>query len=704
MKLLKPPIYLGPSDPNRDEADAGGYPLRALEALLSDCRSQPDWRDRADRAHRFYDMGKQLTPQKAAKIRMEWGIEPRQTNIIHGVINGVLGAEAKARTDVRVEADEDEFADLCDVFNVQLKQATREAFADMAISNAYGAGVKGGIGWCEVSLATDPLDPWLRVRDIHRREIWWDMRAKDLGLADARWMVRTRWEDLDEAVALMPQFKDILIGAVGGYDYLNLPDESFSTGPLQIAQWNERRTTIQRDEWCETSRRRIKFYEVWYRANAEVVVLHTSPTRRVQFDPKNPLHRVAVERGIGKLAKAPTRQVRMALFAGPHRLIDVGTARRRFPYVPFFAFRDDEDRSPYGLIEGMISPQEEYNERRQIWNWMALARQVIVDADALDGVNTKLADLQREAKRPDMMAVLNPKRTNVNGLKIGQDLGLSREHYEGMQDAKALVQEVSRVYGPQLGDAPAGVTSGYAINSLVEQGMVAMGELNDNYAFFRHAVHEEVLGHIIERHMDEELRVKIGRGKSARVVVLNSWTPEGEPLNRVKDAPMRVGFSEVPNSPAYRMQEQQQLSLILQALAALPQAVAVLAPAFVEGSGLANRQALADSLRRALGMPDPGDRGNQDEAEAQAAQAKQAEQAMQQAAIETEMRGKAAKAWLDEANARLADAKAASLGAPQEPIPDEAAAMDEEQAIQEALAEAMGSRTGVPGARPGTLH
>lgn len=662
MRLLEPPVNLGRPDPHRDEASKAGFSLTALEALVRDCQAQPEWRWRADRAHAFYDMGKQLTPQREAQIRRDWGIEPRQTNLIHGVINGVLGQEAKSRSDVRVEADEDEMTDLCDVFNVRMKEATRESCSDMAISNSYGSGVKGGLGWVEVSRASDPLDYPYRVRDIHRNEIWYDWRAKDIGLNDARWQVRKRWEDLDEAVALMPQFKDILLSAVNGWDLMNLPEDDDNAVTLRRHAWNERVTTIHRDEWCDTSRRRIKFFEVWYRVPAEVVVMHVSPTRRIMFDEKNPLHVEAVSRGRVRLSKAVTRQIRMALFAGPHRLIDVGTARRRFPYVPFFAFRDDEDRSPYGLIEGMISPQEEYNERRQMWNWMLLARQVLVDSDALDTAYTKLADLAREVMRPDFMAVLNPNRKNANALKIGNDMQLQGEQFKAMEDAKQLIQEVPRVYGPQLGDAPSGVTSGYAINSLVEQGVVAMGELNDNYLYARRMVHENLLDLIIEDHLEEELKVTIGTGKQRRLIVLNSWDPEtGAPLNRVKDAPMRVGLSDVPSSPAYRLQQQQQLATIIQGLAASPQAMAILAPAYIEGSTLPNRQALADDLRRVSGVPVAGDRQAQAEAEEAAAAQRQEAEAAQAAITQAQVQKSTASAEREAAEARLADARAQQL-------------------------------------------
>lgn len=689
-KPLKPLDDHAPT--NRDHAK-GGFSLGALEALIDSCNNQPsDWRWRADRACAFYDMGKQLTPEVEHKIRVEWQIEPRQTNLIHGVINGVLGQEAKARSDVTIDADDDDYQDVADVLSKGMKEAQRESNSDMAVSNGYAGQVKCGLGWVEVSRSVDPLDYPIRVQEVDRRSIWYDWEALNLGLSDARWLVRKKWMDTDEAVAWMPEHKELLTQAVNGWDLTMLPDDESSA--MVQSYTNERRTRIQRDEWLDTARKRIKLFEVWYRVPAMVAVLHTGPNRRVQYDETNPLHVQAVSRGIVKISRTVTRQVRMAIFAGPHRLIDVGTTRRTFPYVPFFGFRDDYDRSPYGLIEGMISPQEEYNERRQMINWMLKARQIFLDSDALDPDYNNIHDVARDAMRPDFRAILNPNRRNANGFVIKNDLTLQKEQVDVMQDAKQLIQEVPRIYSTQLGNAPTGVTSGIAINSLTEAGAVAMGELNDNYRYGRRGVHEQMLDLIIEDHLEEEMRVVMGSGESKRVIVLNAWDPQtGAPSNRVKDAPIKVGLSEVPSSPAFRMQEQQQLATMIQALATNPQAMAVLAPAYIEGSSLTDRKRIADDVRRATGQPVSGDRNQQAQAQKAQQQAMEQKLAAEQATQQAEAAEKASKVKLNETAAVLNMARAKQLGdetrlRAMEMAKPQEAANDEEALIAESMAEA----------------
>jgi hypothetical protein len=633
---ITPVTPSGPNsvDSSRDEAKAG-YSLAALERLVADCADQPTWRERADIAAAYVD-GKQLTPLQQQALIAEGMPEVKPTNLIGRVIRSILGSEAKARTDVKVESDDDDIADVAEVMNQNMAEAKRETRADSAVSNAYAGLVGPGIGWVEVARSQDPLDYPYRVVDVHRSEMWWDWRDSDNLLRKARWQVRKRWQDLDELEAAMPQFAWLFKVMANGWNGFVFDDTVDETSAAQWRSDGERwRNYQRRTEWFDSARKRVKLYEVWYKVPAMAVVMHLSPTRRVLFDETNQTHLQAVASGKVKVSKQLTRQVRMALFAGPHRIQDIGTTRRSFPYIPFFGYRDDEDLTPYGLVEGMISPQDEYNARRLRVNWLLRARQILVDNDALDEQANTLPEIAARIMRPDLNVVLNANRKNVNGFVVSQNLSLEKEQIEVMQDAKQLIQDVPGVYGSQLGQAQSGVTSGIANSLLIEQGAVAMGDLNDGYRDARRAVFEGLLELIVEDHLTANMQVKIGRGQARRVVVLNSFDDQGNLINQVKDAPMRVGLGEAPSTPAFRMQQQQVVGQIITALAQAgsAQGVALMAPMFIEASDLPNRQEAADDLRRVSGIPTAGDKAAQQQAQAKAAQdAAQKEAMMAQAA------------------------------------------------------------------------
>lgn len=651
-------------DQSRDFAAAGSFSLYALERMLRDCAEQPQWRIRAKICAAYYD-GKQLTELQRYNIRQE-ELEERAINLIRPVVNSVLGQEAKSRTDVKVEADDDGHADVAEVISAKLKEAERETRAHMAVSDAYASMVKTGIGWVHVSRNSDPLAYPYRVESVHRDEIWWDWRGqRGATLLDGcRWLCRKRFVDLDELEAAMPEHRDILRRSVNGWDSMmdvggNLLGEP-EQASIRAAFEGERRfnLTVSKQDWVDAARKMIQLYEVWYRVPATVVVLHMGPTKKVVYDARDPRHVEAVSRGLVKLSRGITSQIRRALYAGPYRLLDEGTTKRNFPYIPFFAFRDDDDKSPYGLIDGMIAPQDEYNERRHRIQWMLKARQVQMDSDALDTKFNSIADIADAVMRPDLVAITNPNRQNKGqtAIKISSDLSMQPEQFNIMADSKQLIQDTAGRYASQMGSAK--VQSGIANSLLIEQGEQSMGEMNDNYVYGRRSAFEELVQEIIEDHKAENLSIPIGTGKTRRTVVLNGWSPEGMPVNQVKDAEIKTALAETPNTPAFRQQTQQQIATIIQALGNNPQAAAILAPAYVESTSLSNRQEVADSLRKVSGLPMPGDKNGQAQADAmqqqQLAQKMQQEQAAAAAAVDVNV----SSAERNRASARQANANA----------------------------------------------
>lgn len=699
-------------DASRDHAGSGAFSMYALERMLRDCMEQPEWRLRAAMNAAYYD-GKQLSELQRWHIRQA-DLEERAINLIRPVINSVLGQEARSRTDVKIEADDDGDSDVAEVMSYRLKELERESRAHMAVSEAYASMVKKGLGWVYVGRHSDPLAYPYCIESVPTDEIWWDWRGqRGVTLKDGcRWLVRQRMVDLDELEAGMPEHKAVLRMCVNGWENY-LDDDGHLLGKpetfaLEQAYQNESRfnLTVKKWDWVDAARKMIKLYEVWYRVPAEVVVLHMGPTKRVPYDAKDPRHVEAVARGLVKISKGITSQVRRALYAGPHRLYDEATTKRNFPYIPFFAFRDDEDLSPYGLIDGMVAPQDEYNERRLRIQWMLKARQVQMDSDALDTKYNTIADVEENAMRPDFMAITNPNRQNKNmvAIKIANDLSMQPEQFNIMADSKQLIQDTAGRYASQLGSKPSGVTSGIANSILVEQGEQSMGEMNDNYSYARRSVFEQAVDEIIQDHKQERLQVPIGSGKTRRVVILNDWTPEGKPLNSVKDAHITTGLAEIPNTPAYRQQSQQQLAQIITALGTNPQAVAVLAPAYIESTSVNNRQQVADDLRRAAGLPMPGDKEGQAQAEAQQTAALQQQQQQVTAMAAASLDEKVASAERHRASARksAADASLVEMRIQQGVVPAEidktmaetdqirsnAPDVDEDQMIEDALAEA----------------
>lgn len=674
----------------------GGMPLVRLERWLSDMDNEPSWRPSSNKCADYYDH-KQSTAEQL-EIAEDTGERRVTINLIQRTINGALGQEAKTRLSWKAEPDAAVFDDIAAVHNERLHEAARESNADMAISEAYKSMLVTGIGWVEVKRATNPLAYPIQITALHRNMVWWDWRARLSDKSDAAWVICQKWVDLDEAQTLVPKHKELLeIGCHSG-PITDAMARTIMTSRGQFEDIHRTRQAFSRseEEWLDNSvRKRVRMYSVYYKQPKEVVAL-VSGTRRVKFNPKNTLHQMALQIGAAKLQKGPGYEIRHAMFAGPYRLWDRPLPGQRFPLVPFVCYSCDDDRSPYGMVHGMIEPQDEFNDRRTRLLWLLKAKQVFIDDDALNTKYNNFLSVAKEAMRPDAVFVLNAMRRNANGLRIERNGDIQRDQREVMEDSKVLIQDQPGLYSPMFGSNSVGAESGVALNSLVEQSTTSLGETSDNYRTSRRAVGELVMEHIGEDLQEPNQKMEVGTGKRRRVVVLNTFNEQGLPINHVEDAAIRVALGDVPVTPAYKAQQQIYLGQALQAAGNDPIARAVLIPALIESGDLEHRHEYAKWLRSKYGVPEPGEMGDE-EAEAQQQQAQQQAQAVQnqaaQAAMAADIAEKQSKVKVNETAAMLNVARvkqmqadttlrAAELAQPQE------AANDEDALIAESLAEA----------------
>lgn len=674
---------------SRDMASGDGMPLVELERLLGDMEREPDWRPSANKCADYYDH-KQADAQRIERSR-ETGEPLTITNLIQRTINGALGQEAKTRLAWKIDADNGAFADVAAGLSERMHEFQREANVDLAIGEAYKSQLITGIGWVEVSRNPDPLAYPYRCQAVHRNEVWWDWRARMADKSDAKWVVRQRWVDLDEAIVTMPKYKALLeVGCHSG-PITDAMARTILTSRDQFESIDSTRRSFSRteEEWLDNAeRKRVRFYSVYYKKPKQEVAI-VSGTKRVKFNPQNPLHVALVQGGGARLMKGPSYEVRHAMFAGPYRLFDTALRGRRFPLIPFVCYSADDDRSPYGLVHGMIGPQDEFNERRSRLLWLLKAKQVFVDNDALDTKYNNFVTLAKEVMRPDAQFVLNANRRNADGLKVVMNQSLQKEQADVMMDAKQLIQDVPGLYNALLGSGKDGASSGVALNSLVEQSVTSLGETSDNYRMSRTAAGDLSMQIIAEDLMEPNMTIEVGTGKKRRVVVLNTTNAQGAPINQVEDAAVRVGLGDVPTTPAYRAQQQVFLSQAIQSVGNDPIARAVLVPALLESGDLEHRDQYARWMRQQAGIPEPDEMNDESFAQAEQAkqQATQAAQAQQQQTMQAEIDKLHATVAELMTRAELNAAKAQQIkDQPLEPLNDPAA--NEDNLINDALAEA----------------
>ncbi|EOT7937158.1 portal protein [Escherichia coli] len=632
------------------------FSQRQLQALCSDIDSQPKWRDAANKACAYYD-GDQLPPE-VLQVLKDRGQPMTIHNLIAPTVDGVLGMEAKTRTDLLVMSDDpdDETEKLAEAINAEFADACRLGNMNKARSDAYAEQIKAGLSWVEVRRNSDPFGPEFKVSTVSRNEVFWDWLSREADLSDCRWLMRRRWMDTDEAKATFPGMAQVIDNAID--DWRGFVDTTVTEGqpsPLMSA-WEEYQSWDRKEnEWLQRERRRVLLQVVYYRTFERLPVIELSNGRVVAFDKNNLMHAVAVASGRVQVRVGRVSRIREAWFVGPHFIVDrpCSAPQGMFPLVPFWGYRKDKTGEPYGLISRAIPAQDEVNFRRIKLTWLLQAKRVIMDEDA-----TQLSDneLMEQIERPDGIIKLNPARKNQKSVadvfRVEQDFQVASQQFQVMQESEKLIQDTMGVYSAFLGQ-DSNASSGVAISNLVEQGATTLAEINDNYQFACQQVGRLLLAYLLDglkKRRNHAVVINRDDRQRRQTIVLNAEGDNGELTNDISRLNTHIALAPVQQTPAFKAQLAQRMSEVIQGLP--PQVQAVVLDLWVNLLDVPQKQEFVERIRAALGTPKSPDEMTPEEQ--QAAQQQQAQEQQQQELQMREMAGRVAKLEAEAARAQAA--------------------------------------------------
>ncbi|HIA5715962.1 portal protein [Yersinia enterocolitica] len=630
-----------PAQPvNRDR-----FTLERLMDISSDIDHQPDWRTSANTACAYYD-GDQLAPEVVAKLR-ERGQPLTQHNLIAPTIDGVLGMEAKTRTDLMVIADDpnEEMEIMAEAVNAEFADACRLSGLNKARSDAYAEQIKAGLSWVEVRRNDDPFANKFKVSTVHRNEVFWDWFSREADLSDCRWLMRKRWLDVDEVKGTFPDKAQIIDYSLN--EWKGFVDTALADGQesdLMSAYEEYQSWSRESTEWVTSNRKRVLLQVIYYRTFQRLPILQLSNGRVVEYDKNNVMHAVAVATDRVQVTMARVSRIRESWFVGPHFIIDrpCTAPQGMFPLIPFWGYRKDKTGAPYGLACRAIPAQDEVNFRRIKLTWLLQAKRVIKDADATNMTDKQLAE---EIERPDGVINLNPNRANkttaADALNIQQDFQVAQQQFQVMQESMKLIQDGLGVYSAFLGQ-DSNASSGVAISNLVEQGATTLAEINDNYQFACQQVGQLLLCYLLEeltKRRNYPVVINRDDPRKRKEVVLNAAEEAGRMNNDVSRLRAHIALAPIQQTPAYKSQLAQRLSEVITGLP--PQIQVSVLDMWVELLDLPNKQEFVERIRGALGTPKSPDEMTPEEQ--QAAQQEQQLQQQQQELAMREIAGKVAK-------------------------------------------------------------
>jgi hypothetical protein len=596
-----------------DIKDGANAPLTIQEfaTIVREAINQPPWRHQADKEADYAD-GNQLDSELLRKQKM-LGIPPAKENIIGPAITAVCGYEAKTRTDWRVTPDGDpQGQDVADAINYKLNQAERHSKADRAMSQAFRAQVAVGLGWVEVAKAPHSMMFPYQCQYVNRNEIWWDMRDTTPDLCNSRWLIRRRWIDRQTAAQKWPEHKEIILNSIEqwiGDSAGQLLEGGLSTGLLSAVE-AQRAWTVTEDAWWNNENQQVCISEVWYRRWVPTVMLHIKGGRVVKYDEANPMHTAALATGRGKLIEELLPYMRLGFWMGPHNLQDGETPHphQKFPYVPFWGYKEDMTNIPYGMVRDMLFPQDNLNSSiaKLRWGMSSVRTQrtkgavAMTDAQFRNTIASVNADIILDAQHMAQQGAT---------FKVERDFQLNNQQFQLMNDSRAAIQRVSGVTASFMGQQGT-ATSGLQEQTQLEQSQVSLADILDNFKDGRAMVGELLMAHVISDLGEDETTVVIEGDviNPPRTVVLNK--PERDPVtgvvyrsNDIKRTRLMVALEDVPSSSSFRAQQLNALSESIKA--ATPEIQRAAMPFMIDLMDLPRKKQFVEAIKAADQKQDP---------------------------------------------------------------------------------------------------
>lgn len=597
-----------------------------------------DWFDQCREAHAenriqqamdedFYD-GDQWR-EDDAQVLIERGQAPLVFNLIKPAVDWVSGTEKRTRVDFNVLPKKDTPFHRESALNKLklLKHVSDSSKAQFHRSDAFKTATVTGLGWMEVGIRNDESDEPIYIRCENWRNIWHDNLSQERDLSDARYIFRSRWVDLDIAIAMFPDREEALKQAA----YKNARD-IFEDDDLWMGNaYHHQRdaedpytTTIRKSfshdpHNASKKRDRVRLIECWYRKPRHMKLLRGDPSNCCygeEYDEQDHVQAKQMEEGILSSFDAVVMEMRCCIMTEKHVLQEMKSPYKHneFPFTPIWGFRRGRDKMPYGIVRNARDPQEDLNKRRSKALHILSTTKVIADKNAVDDWD-ETAD---ELARPDgIIKVRGDARFEIN-----TDRQLAQQHIDLMMQDREFVNNISGVTGENLG-LDSNAVSGKAILAKQTEGSVVTFELFDNLRLALQLNGEKILS-LVEQWYDQPKVVRIlGNRGQTEFVTLNDIETDpvtGQQVRRNDITETRADF--VVDSQDFRQSVRQAMfEQMLNMMKTLPPEISInMLDLVIDLSDLPGKDELVDRIRKINGQTAPGEQETPEQAQARQAQ------------------------------------------------------------------------------------
>jgi len=550
----------------------------------------------------------------------ERGQAPLVFNVIAQHVNYLLGVERQTRVESHVYPRRKEDNETAVQKQNLLKYLSDVNKLPLHVSTAFKDAVVVGLGWLEDGIRSDPDEEPLFSRRESWRNVWWDMLAKEPDMSDSRYMVRSKYVDLDTSIAMFPGQADTLRLAAKAVDqYSDIDNEDTEHKPADSRGF--RAGIVATDSFhIGLQRQRVRLIECWYRQPTtikrlacslnsqlpEEIIKELSDLNGKEHDPENEDHKFWVGCGLASIVEAVKMEMRCSVFCTKGLLQDMTSAYKhnKYPFTPIKAYTRGRDNTPYGPSRAARDPQEDLNKRRSKALYILSTKQIIADDDAVEDWD----ELEEQAALPN--GIIKKKRGS--DLEIRDDVKLAQEQVALIESDSDFIERAIGVTAEQLGrDSKA--LSGVAIERRQSQGSLATAPLFDNLRFALQTQGEKQLS-MIEQFYDTPKIVRIV-GESGVPEMQNLNWPEYKKDGRVNvmNPITETKADFVINTQDYRESVRQaQMEALFELVSKLDSEVVInLLDLVVESSDIQNRDEIVKRIRMLNGQQSSEDVDNE---------------------------------------------------------------------------------------------
>ncbi|MCW2275129.1 hypothetical protein GJ654_10370 [Rhodoblastus acidophilus] len=628
--------------PNKlDDQDSINLFQLLMAFYIREIRRQEDNRAEQEKDEEFYD--NEQWDELDARTLKERGQQPIVYNVIAPTLNWIIGTEKRSRTDFKIlprRKDAGKAAERKTQLLKYLSDVNRTPFNK---SLAFEDAVKVGVGWLEVGLQDESDGEPVYERYESWRNMLWDSAATERDLSDARYIMRSKWVDLDISKAMFPKRKGLLDRAAVEGDRFII-DAAHGDSAMDSMEVENGVYRSDRQDFAY-KRQRVRLIECWYRAPANVQKLRGGDFGGQIYDRDHAAHSEAVANGHSVVVNTVMMRMHVAIFTVNGLLFASQSPYRHndFPFTPIWANKRGKNGLPYGVIRGLRNVQEDVNKRASKALHILNTSKTIMDEGAVPDVD----EFAEEVSRPDAIIV----KRKGHELTIEADRELAPAHLELMSKSIEMIQSASGVTDENMG-RKTNATSGIAIQARQNQGSLATAGLFDNLRLANQIHGEKMLSMIEQFFTDQKsFRITNMRGTPDYVTV-NDGLPENDIIRTKAD----FVISEDDWRMSIRQAQTAELLDLLKQLAPVaPQIALVTLDLLVEAMDIPNREEIVNRIRQQTGMRDP-DQTEPTKEDVAKAKMQAEQQAMQKAMVQAELAEKQAGAALKAAQAQKAGA------------------------------------------------